>query len=80
MAVATPTVVRNGDLVTYTITLINDGPDAASNVVVHDTLPAEVTYVSSNATTGSYVVATGDWTMATLPAGTYTLTIVVQVK
>ena len=28
--VATPAVVRAGDLVTYTITLINDGPDAAS--------------------------------------------------
>ena len=32
--VATPAVVRAGDLVTYTITLSNSGPSVASNVTV----------------------------------------------
>lgn len=33
--------------VTYTVTVINNGPDTAENVVLTDTLPAGVTYVSA---------------------------------
>ena len=38
---------------TYTITVTNNGPDAASNVTVVDTLPASVTFVSSTPSQGT---------------------------
>ena len=45
--------VTAGSNLTYTIVIANDGPDTASNVVVMDTLPVSVTFVSSSASQGS---------------------------
>ena len=45
----TPGVVTAGRRVTYTLTIGNGGPTAASDVVLTDTLPAGVTYVSDDA-------------------------------
>lgn len=36
-----------GDTVVYTLTVSNNGPDAATNVVVTDALPSAVSYVSA---------------------------------
>jgi len=36
-----------GDTLVYTVTVSNNGPDSALNVVVTDTLPAEVTLIST---------------------------------
>ena len=77
---ATPSLVRTGDLVTYTLTLTNDGNAAASDVVVHDALPAGISYLTHTASSGVYVVATGDWTIPTVPVGSQTLTITVRVE
>ncbi|MEK7832864.1 MAG: S8 family serine peptidase, partial [Acidobacteriota bacterium] len=41
-----PNPVIAGTNLTYTINLTNDGPDAAANVMVSDTLPANTTFVS----------------------------------
>ncbi|MEM8996288.1 MAG: DUF11 domain-containing protein [Acidobacteriota bacterium] len=46
--VASPTVIDGGDPVTYTLTVTNDGPNAAVDVVVTDMLPPEVTLVSTS--------------------------------
>jgi uncharacterized repeat protein (TIGR01451 family) len=43
-----PDPVTVGDNLTYTITVTNNGPDAAANVVVTDTLPSGVTFVSAS--------------------------------
>lgn len=43
-----PQPVVAGDLVTYTITIDNLGPDGATNVTVSDTLPAELTFDSGS--------------------------------
>jgi len=42
-----------GENVTYTVTVDNSGPDTAENVVVIDTLPASVNYVSATPDQGS---------------------------
>ena len=42
-----------GSPLTYTIAVSNLGPDAATNVTVTDTLPANVTFVSASASIGS---------------------------
>jgi uncharacterized repeat protein (TIGR01451 family) len=48
-----PEPVNQGDTLTYTLTVANNGPASADNVVVTDPLPAAVTYQSSSATQGT---------------------------
>jgi large repetitive protein len=61
-----------GDTITYTISLINSGPDTATGVVIGDTLPSGITYVSSSADQGSYDAETSDWTVGSLAVGATT--------
>jgi len=58
-----------GSTITYTVTVSNAGPDAATNVVVSDPLPAGLTYVSDTPSQGTFDSGTGDWTVGTIPAG-----------
>ena len=71
----------NGEI-TYTLTLENNDENAnvdATDVTVQDVLPADVTYVSSNASQGSYTPDT--WTVGTLtPGQVVTLDIVVTLN
>jgi uncharacterized repeat protein (TIGR01451 family) len=62
---ATPNV---GDVITYTITLTNFGPDAATNIHLHDTLPAGVTFQSFSASVGTFNAAARNWTVPRLAA------------
>ena len=59
-----------GDTITYTITLDNGGPDPATGVVVGDTLPTGVTYVSSSASQGAYDPTTHLWTVGDVKVAT----------
>ncbi|MGH8174198.1 MAG: beta strand repeat-containing protein, partial [Rhodanobacteraceae bacterium] len=72
-----------GDTIAFTITVTNNGPSNATGIAVTDALPAELAFVSANASQGSYSAGTGVWTLGTLaPAGagaTATLTIVATV-
>jgi uncharacterized repeat protein (TIGR01451 family) len=62
--------------ITYTITLTNNGPDTATNIMVTDLLPSGVTYVSSSPSQGSYANSTGLWSVGSLAdSGSATLTI-----
>ncbi len=45
-----PSSVTAGDNVTYTISIVNNGPAVAQNVEIHDTLPGEFTFVSCTVT------------------------------
>jgi uncharacterized repeat protein (TIGR01451 family) len=65
-----PTPPENGTIV-YTVTVTNNGPDAASGVVVTDLLPAGVTYVSDLPSQGTYTSGTGLWTVGTLANGAF---------
>jgi uncharacterized repeat protein (TIGR01451 family) len=50
---ATPEPVIQGDTLVYALTITNNGPAMADNVVVTDTLPSAVTYISSLVTGGT---------------------------
>jgi uncharacterized repeat protein (TIGR01451 family) len=78
--------VRQDSDVTFTVTIHNLGPGSASGVHLTDQLPAELTYVSHNASPGTTYddpvngTGTGLWTVGSMPAnGTVTLTIVAHV-
>ena len=69
------------DTVIYTIVLTNNGPINATGVTVYDALPLDVTYVSNNASQGSYDANTGDWTIGEVANGaSLTLTIKVTIN
>ena len=53
------------ETITYTITIHNNGPDNATNVISTDTLPTGLQYISDNGN-GSYNHNTGLWTIGTL--------------
>ena len=55
-----------GDTITFTVTLTNQGPDAATGVQVTDLLPAGLTFVSATPSQGSYISGTGVWTVGTV--------------
>ena len=68
-----------GASVTYTLTLTNNGPGAATGVTASDQLPAGVAFVSAQGD-GSYDPATGVWDLSDAPLAkgdvkTITLTV-----
>lgn len=63
-----PNVVTPGAVLTYTLTLSNDGVDTATNIEVKDVLPARLSYQSDSGA-GSYNATTGIWTVGTVGAG-----------
>ncbi len=73
--------VAQGDNVTYTLTVANNGPNGASGVTVSDTIPANFSLVSVNTTSGT-IGTNGNAVTATVGAlgnaGTATITIVAQ--
>ena len=80
---ASPNPVKKGKLLTYTVTVRNNGPDAASGVSLRDTLPTSVSYKSAQSSVGSCSRASN---VVTCPIGTLgdgasaTVTIVVTTK
>ena len=73
-----------GDSVTFTVTVANGGPDAATNVVVADLLPAGFTYdagsIAGGDTQDDSAAPTLVWTIASLASGgsvdvTFTATV-----
>lgn len=62
----TPTV---GSQVTFTVTLTNNGPDAATGVLVNDLVPFGLVFVSATASQGAYDALIGRWVVGTLSTG-----------
>ena len=62
---ATP---AEGDVITYTITVTNNGPATATGVSVTDVLPDGVTYMSDDGG-GAYDSTTGVWDVGSLISG-----------
>ena len=69
-----------GDFIKYTVVVSNAGPDDATGVVVNETLPVGLVYVSDDASVGSYDHVAGLWTVGSLAKGdSATLIVVVRV-
>ena len=59
-----------GDVVTFTITISNDGIQTATNVVVDEVLPSGYVFVSATPTAGTYSDFDGEWTIPQIDPGT----------
>jgi len=67
---AAPNPVASGGTITYTVTVVNNGPNTATTPSVRMVIPANTTYVSFTRTGG-----TGTWNCTgVVPGGTGTLT------
>ncbi len=58
-----------GDVITYTVTVANHGPEDATGTWLTDTLPAGVIFGGYTASQGVYTDATGLWEINGLPVG-----------
>jgi len=77
---ASVTNVQEGDNVTYTIVVTNQGPVTATGLQVTEPLTNGLTYVSDVPSQGTYDDATGLWDIGSLAVGsTVNLTITVDV-
>lgn len=64
-----PATATAGADITYTVAFSNNGPSAAANVLVRDTLPAGSTFVSASGG-GTFAAGVVTWPLiSTLPAG-----------
>ncbi len=72
---ADKSTVKQGDTLTYTITVKNFGPDSAIGSVINDTLSSGVTFVSAHANKGSFAAppvgqtGTVSWNLGNLQSG-----------
>lgn len=72
-----------GSLLSYTITVTNDGPSTATNVALSDTLPAGVTFTSATSSQGTVTHTAGvvSGALGTLaPGASATVTLLVGVN
>ena len=69
----TKTVDKNrpnvGDIVTFTVTVINDGPDNATNIQIQDLMPTGFNNITITPSTGTYNNNNGIWTIPQLNNG-----------
>jgi len=71
--------VESGETTSFTITLLNNGPDEAFNIAVDELWPSQLIYLSHNASNGNYDADTKEWTLDFLDVNqTANLTIQTQ--
>lgn len=58
-----------GEVVTYSVATNNNGPNIATNIVISDTWPSGIVFVTSNIFQGEYNSTTGLWEINELPVG-----------
>ncbi|MCS5491194.1 DUF7507 domain-containing protein, partial [Algoriphagus limi] len=72
---------NEGQNITYTVTIRNNGPQATTALRIIDLLPSSLTFVSANPSQGTYTSSTGVWDIGALASGqNRTLSIVATVK
>jgi uncharacterized repeat protein (TIGR01451 family) len=76
-----PRTAREGDLVEFSLEVVNEGTTSVAGIAVLDTLPAEVQFVQAMPTPdGTYNSITGVWTLPTLGTGTNDKTAGLQLQ
>lgn len=70
-----PGTVTSGQNITYTLTVINNGPTEATDVNVQDVLPGNLSIVSATPSTGTWLAPA--WTIGTLANGASVSMIVI---
>ncbi|MCI0440162.1 MAG: hypothetical protein L0177_13690 [Chloroflexi bacterium] len=76
-----PDPATAGGTLSYEVTVTNNGPSDAQNVVVTDVLPEGITHVSHDPGEASFNPSTGEWAVGTLTAGasaTLTINVIVD--
>ncbi len=68
-----------GDIVEYTIKLINDGNGSASQIWINDTIPSNMTYVSATPAYTSFIGNVISWYFTNVAPGEYLITLKLQV-
>ncbi|MBD0830512.1 T9SS type B sorting domain-containing protein [Aestuariibaculum sediminum] len=69
-----------GDVLEFTISVTNNGPNLATNIVIEEQLPAGYIYISSNPSNGIFDNVAGTWEIGQIDvAATEVLTIQVEV-
>ena len=63
---------NQSDNVTFTLTLSNDGPDTATDVMISDPIPSGLRFVSASPSIGTYDASTGIWTVPSVAVGSIT--------
>ncbi len=72
-----PAAAEVGDIVTFTLTATNLGPDQARGVFVIDQLPSGYTFVSATPQIGSFDEATGLWEIGRMSAS-FSRTLIIE--
>ncbi len=60
---------ENGEIITFTLTIKNNGPSGSSNISVSDVIPQGIVYQSHVTSKGSYNVNDGKWSVSSLSVG-----------
>ena len=63
---------QEGDTITYTVTVTNNGPGPATVVQIMDLLPTGVTFSSASPAQGTYDFVSGDWFVGSLASAAST--------
>lgn len=75
---STPSI---GDIITFTISASNNGPNDATNITIEERLQSGYTYISHTTSDGTYNTVTGHWEFDALANGvTKTMTLTVSVN
>lgn len=71
--VSSQTTYDAGDIVEYSIRILNNGPDTATNIELSELLPDEMTLVAGVAFKGTYDEQSGVWALNALQSGSSAL-------
>ncbi|MCI0518851.1 MAG: hypothetical protein L0Z70_01170, partial [Chloroflexi bacterium] len=76
-----PALPLEGETITYTVSVLSNGPSATSGVILTDTLPTGLTFGAASATQGGYAASNGAWSIGGLAFGqAVTLTMTATVN
>jgi uncharacterized repeat protein (TIGR01451 family) len=67
---------KHGDTLIWEVSVTNNGPSTATDVIIQDDLPAGVTLQSSNSNIGSFTPGNGLWSISELESGKSALLVI----